>query len=51
MDREKFEVMRREYYAARGWTPEGRPLTTTLMRLGLEDILPRELLENASPHP
>ena len=51
VDREKFEAMRREYYAARGWTPDGRPLTATLMRLGLEDILPRELLENASPHP
>ncbi len=39
IDREKFEALKDEYYALRGWdTASGRQTTATLNRLGLEDI-------------
>ncbi|MFB3885868.1 MAG: aldehyde ferredoxin oxidoreductase N-terminal domain-containing protein [Thermodesulfobacteriota bacterium] len=39
LDREKFEKLREEYYALRGWdVASGRPKGATLRKLGLEDI-------------
>lgn len=42
---EEFTKSLIEYYTARGWTRNGIPLQTTLVRLGLADILPSFLLD------
>jgi aldehyde:ferredoxin oxidoreductase len=39
LDREKFEILKDEYYALRGWNvASGRPTTATLRKVGLQDI-------------
>ncbi len=49
IDKEAFNAMRREYYASRGWNSTGIPANYTLLRLGLEEILPGHLKALASP--
>ncbi|MCE4601114.1 MAG: aldehyde ferredoxin oxidoreductase family protein [Desulfurococcales archaeon] len=44
VDRRVMEVLRREYYAARGWSPDGVPLASTLVRLDLAGVVPGVLL-------
>lgn len=51
VDEEAFREMRAEYYAARGWTSNGIPLESTLVRLGLHEILPDWLVSYASKTP
>ena len=36
---EELEAMKNEYYAARGWSPEGKPTKTKLIELGLTEII------------
>jgi aldehyde:ferredoxin oxidoreductase len=37
MEKERFEAMLDEYYAARGWDHDGVPTRATLGRLGIEE--------------
>jgi len=48
---EQLKAMLSEYYAARGWSGEGIPLHSTLIRLDLEDLIPTPLkrLPRTSP--
>jgi aldehyde:ferredoxin oxidoreductase len=48
---DRLEWMVKTYYAARGWSPGGRPLRSTILRLGLDRVLPGRLLEEAHPGP
>ncbi len=36
---EELEAMKNEYYAARGWSPQGKPTKTKLIELGLTEII------------
>ena len=36
---EELEAMKNEYYAARGWSPEGKPTKAKLIELGLTEII------------
>ncbi|MBW2368175.1 MAG: hypothetical protein JRH15_09845 [Deltaproteobacteria bacterium] len=39
LDSSKFETMKKEYYALRGWDPDtGVPTRETLTKFGLEDV-------------
>jgi len=53
VDREAFETMLGAYYAARGWSPDGRPTPATVDRLGLADVVDDETPLGTSPavHP
>ena len=51
VDPERFEEMKLEYYAARGWTRDGRPLRATLARLDLDRLAPEHLAGQAAPAP
>ncbi len=44
---EELESMKREYYAARGWSPEGKPTAAKLEQLGLTSLIevPEELID------
>ena len=42
LDTEWFDGLRRRYYAARGWSPEGVPTTSLLDRLDLADAVDEE---------
>lgn len=48
VDRGSFNMMLLEYYTSRGWSSKGIPLESTLVRLGLYDLLPERLRSLAS---
>ena len=50
VDEKELERMKAEYYAARGWSREGKPLKATLLRLGLLE-LPDWLLKYSAEAP
>ena len=49
VDREAFETMLDAYYAARGWSADGRPTAATLDRLGLAGVVDDETPVGSSP--
>lgn len=51
VDKEGFQKMLAEYYAARGWTSKGVPLESTMVRLGLRGLIPGNLAMSLSRTP
>jgi aldehyde:ferredoxin oxidoreductase len=49
VDREAFEAMLDAYYAARGWSDDGRPTGGAVERLGLADVVDDETPLGTSP--
>jgi aldehyde:ferredoxin oxidoreductase len=42
VDADRFEAMLEDYYAERGWGPDGRPTRATVERLGLDGVVDGE---------
>ncbi|MEB3816632.1 MAG: aldehyde ferredoxin oxidoreductase family protein [Desulfurococcales archaeon] len=48
---DELELMKSEYYAARGWSSNGIPLRSTLIYLDLMDLLPEHIVKLSSSTP